>query len=268
MNNNSNKLNNLEKHYKEIFVILYEIIEYYEKSKKSNSKNPFLDKYSLIFLSIYSMFFCYCIILIAFHDFFVNNINSFILLSKLFLSVIASLLIIIIRLLVEDIRILKNSSKKLLKKTYQKGIKELEFCEKLSLFDKLALEYVENRLKLLIENRKIGEQKINNLIPFFALGLTIFAVYQYQPENFNFMKNIMVISGIVTIMLKAITELTDNKTIYQKCLAIVQYSQVLADQSQSIDISYLPSEKQKNKDIMASLREQTIDQPSEFDHNS
>ncbi|MDJ0600807.1 MAG: hypothetical protein QNJ37_18435 [Crocosphaera sp.] len=230
MNNNSNKWNNLEKHYKEIFVILYEIIEYYENSKKSNSKNPLLDKYSLTFLSIYSMFFGYSIILIARYDFFINNINSFILLSKVFLSIIASLTIIIIRFLVEDIRKSKNYSKNSLRNTCQKGIHELEFCHKLSLFDKLALEYAENRLKLLIENRKIGEQIINNLIPFFALGLTIFTVYQYQPENtenFNFMKNIMVISGIVTIMLKAITELTDNKTIYQKCLAIVQYAKVL-----------------------------------------
>ncbi len=272
MNKFPKKIDNLEQQYEEIFIILDKFIESHQNSKKDKQKILYLDKYSELFILFYLVLFSYSIILLTFKDFFQSQPNVFIILSICVLIIIAILAIISIILLFQEITSFKKFPRILLKNTYHKGIQELQFCKQLTQFDHLALEYTENRLKLLIENRKIGEQTINNLIPFLALGITGFSIYQYKPENvhnFNTLGSVIVVSGIITIILKGITELTDNKTIYQKCLAIVQYAKVLVDQSQATDdINYLPAKQQNNKDIMASLREMTIDQPSEFDHNS
>lgn len=231
MNNDSNKLDNFKQQYKEIFIILDRFMDYYQNEKKEKSKKPCLDKYSELFVLFYFVLFSYSVLVLYFKDFWKNNPNFLIIISIVILVVIALIAITSIMLLFQEITNSKKSPNILLKNTYQ----------------------------------------INNLIPFFALGLTAFTIYQYKPENldvFNFIKNIIVISSVMTIILKAVTELIDNKTIYQKCLSIVQYAKVLVDQSQPKDIKYLPANKQKNKNIMTALRKNTINQPSEFDHNS
>lgn len=278
MNNYSNKLEALKRQYEEIFIILENFVKYHQDRKTNESKTPFMNNYSKLFVGLYfTLFLCFFIVL-YFEDFWKNNLNFLKIISIFVLILIAILAITSILLLFQEITNSQNFPKILLKKTCQKGIQELDFCHQLSQFDRLALEYAENRLKLLIENRKIGEQIINNLIPFFALVVVLYMIYQYIPENLaNFtrlreLRELIVLcgtfSGIITIIFKGVTELIDNKTIYQKCLAIVQYAKLLAEQSQPKNITYLPTEKQKDKDIMTSLRQKSVDQPSDFDYNS
>lgn len=266
-NSHSKKSNIFEEDYQSIFNILDDFIEQNKQKKYSRKKQGFINEDSLISL-------------ISFTIPFLPLIYAFILLTleiqfnTLFfkiISIVFSLIsvIMLLSIILKEVNKAKNMPNLLIKKSCEQGLKDLAFSEKLAKFDKSTLNYAERRLKLLVETRNISNQKINSVIPFIALVMAIVVIYTYLSDDFNFTPaNIMLTSGITSIIFKGIVELTDDPTIYKKCLAVVEYARVLAEEFQDDELTYLPKKNISNNNLMEALSKHKLNQPSDFDHNS
>ncbi len=253
--------------YEKIFTILEKFISS-QKSNQLTSRNKiFLDKTSIALMTIPLLLLIYSLIIISFKNFNINNKLALELISYSFLVIIVVLAIIALRQLIIDVRQQsKGIAQKLIRKTREKGLHDRKMSEKLSCFSNSVLKYTEIRLKLLIESKDQNDQRLVNMIPFMSLILATFFIYLSGISDFT-LSNIMLISGATVILLKGYAESIDDPSLYKRCLSIVEYAQILADETLVIAQHNSPYTKTDNHNLMKALRQYKIDEPSDFEHN-
>lgn len=267
-----------EQDYNQVFKELHEFINAQKPTKsKRNSPRKSISKYvNSIFKSpLFIILLAYCSPLIfsstifLLRGFIANHIWLFWLLAGLYLSFLIVIAVMGLIKAYQETRDFEKLPNEVIDKCRIQGLDDLKYSQKISKLPKSAIVYAEKRLKLLIDNRGTFDKQLNTIIPFISLALSGFLIYWLKIPNLNFtVSNLVVIGGIIGIGFRGLIELTDKPKIYKRCLAIVEYAQILADKPQEDELQFLPKPQKSGKKLFDNLENYIVDKASGFDYNS
>jgi hypothetical protein len=180
-----------------------------------------------------------------------------------------------INLTLQDLKNPEYQVERSLEKTKYEGLNDRIISVKLSVFSLQSLEYTEKRLRLLIESKEIDYKRaIDVLAPCFGIFIGALIVWQYNtvnntPNAINaILANLIVISGIITILLKAYITYLDKPTLYKRGLHIVEYAKIIKDNNEQSPINNSNKIKNYQNVMDVLIHGPKIDVDPDFDHNS